>query len=221
MKFKHTGLPIELAQIEQINRPEGRLYQIEDKIYPSITTVLGYEKRNVIEKWRARVGDEVADAITNRAGYRGSMIHDAYHRYINNEPDYLSHASFDVKFMFGLVKPYLDANLSEIYCTEQRLYSHYLKVAGTVDLAGKYNGVNSVIDYKTTRNMKFKNQIGHYFAQAAGYCVMIEELTGICVPQIVIIMTSSSELNVFVEKRDNYIPKLQKAIKTYYDEVMT
>lgn len=49
--------------------------------YPSITTVLSVLSRDGIAAWRARVGDEEADAISNHAKERGTAMHDMLERW--------------------------------------------------------------------------------------------------------------------------------------------
>ena len=43
----------------------------------------------------------------------------------------------------------LDESITKVYCQEAPLYSKHLGVAGRVDCVGQWNGVDSIIDYKT------------------------------------------------------------------------
>ena len=73
--FQHIyhDLSVELVT-ENIN---GKRYYVTpsgDK-YPSITTVLSILSREGIKEWRARVGEEAANAISTKAARRGTNVH--------------------------------------------------------------------------------------------------------------------------------------------------
>ena len=140
--------------------------------------------------------------------------------YVNNELDktkFLPHE----KAMFYSIKKVLDESLGLVYAQECPLYSDYLGIAGRVDCVAEYNGKLSIIDYKTSGKLKKKEWIGNYFQQAAAYCVMFEERTGIPVDQIVIVVAVESESNaqIFVEKRDNYIGECMETMKIYKESL--
>ena len=108
--------------------------------------------------------------------------------------------------MFNAIKPHLD-RIDNISCLETWLYSDHLQVAGTVDCIAEYDGVRSVIDFKTSSKPKRKEYISNYFMQCSAYAVAFEERTGLPVSQIVIIMgvDEQTDASIFYEKRDNWI----------------
>jgi genome maintenance exonuclease 1 len=86
------------------------------------------------------------------------------------------------------------------------LYSDYLQVAGTVDCIAEFDGKMSVIDFKTSKRIKTRDDIRGYFMQTSAYAVMFEERTGIPVGKLVIIMSVDDEQPlIFTEKRDDWI----------------
>jgi ATP-dependent exoDNAse (exonuclease V) beta subunit len=109
----------------------------------------------------------------------------------------------------------LEENVDEVWGQELALYSDHLNMAGRVDLVGVWNGVPSIIDYKTSRRLKKKEYITGYFLQCTAYAIMIEERTGIPVPQIVIVIAGDEGEQVFIEKRDNWTKQLRDAINEY------
>ena len=114
------------------------------------------------------------------------------------------------------LKPVLDDNVGTIFGLEVPLYSNHLGVAGRCDCIAQYNGVPSIIDFKTSRYKKKKEKISNYFAQGAAYSIMWEERTGMVVPNIVIIMDVDHEKpSVFVEHRDNWTDLLHNTIDEY------
>jgi len=122
--------------------------------------------------------------------------------------------------MWGTVVPELH-NINNIRCLESGLYSDHLEVAGTVDCIAEYKGKLAVIDFKTSRKVKKREWISNYFMQCAAYSVAFEELTGIPVPKLVVIMgVDDNPVQVFEERRDDWIGefiKLRKEYKTLYN----
>ena len=99
------------------------------------------------------------------------------------------------------------------------LYSDYLGVAGRVDCVADWNGRLAVIDFKTSKKPKKKEWISSYFMQAAAYCVMWEERTGIPIDKTVIVVAvDGDEPQVFEEKRDNFIQPCIETIIRYKNE---
>ena len=82
----------------------------------------------------------------------------------------------------------------------------------------EYDGVLSVIDFKTSKRVKNKEDIDNYFAQCTAYAMMYEELIGKPVDQLVVIMAvENDEPLVFIEKTEDHINTLLEYI-TFYKE---
>lgn len=195
---------LEFPKLKRITSDNGsRVYETPSgKAYPSVTTVVGLLKKQVILEWRKRVGDEEANRISSTAARRGTRVHTFCEKYLLNEE--VDAGIFD-KDMWLRFKPLLD-DIDNIYALEQSLFSDHLEVAGTVDCIAEYKGKMSVIDFKTSKRIKSKNDIHDYFMQCSAYAVAFEEMTGIPVPQIVILMAVDDEDPiVFVEKRNSWI----------------
>ena len=189
-------------KLKRVEIDGTRFYETESGNYPSVTTITGQLGKEAIMAWRKRVGDEEANRVSSRASGRGTRIHQLCEDYITQgkaEP-----SMFDAE-MFNSIKHLLD-DIDNIHALESPLYSHHLKVAGTVDCIGEYKGKLSVIDFKTSSRAKLKEDISGYFMQVSAYAVAFEELTGIPVNRLVIIMAvDNDEPIVFEEKRDNWI----------------
>jgi hypothetical protein len=221
VKFKHVELPPSLEYdlpTETINGK--RHYRTpEGNAYPSITTCLSILSKQAIMEWRKRVGEEEANKISTQAARRGTNVHQMCEDYINNELDPKKFMPNE-RYMFNSIKPVIDENINNVYAQEVALYSDYLGVAGRVDCIAEWNGKLSVIDFKTSRKPKKKEQIGNYFQQASAYCVMWEERTGIPINQtVILIAVDDEEPQVFIERRDNYIYECAETIKMYKDSV--
>jgi len=200
--FNHIGC--ELPKLSRVTNEDGtRVYQTPTgNKYPSVTTVTGLLKKQSIIAWRKRVGEEEANRISSTAARRGTRIHSLAEKYLLNEsvnPD-----MFDIE-MWNKFKPILH-NINNIYALEQSLFSDHLEVAGTVDCIAEYNGKMSVIDFKTSKRIKQRDNIHDYFMQCSAYAVAFEEMTKIPVPQIVILIAVDEEDPlIFVEKRNTWI----------------
>ena len=139
-----------------------RFYQIDGKNYPSITTVLGVQKKEGLEKWRKAVGEEAAKWEMGRAARRGKATHTLVEQYLKGETP----AIRDVLplGLFRLMKPYLD-QIDNVQLSEEIMYSPKLTIAGQVDCIADYNGKLSVIDFKTANKERKEDWIENYFIQ--------------------------------------------------------
>jgi len=200
--FNHVQL--EFPKLKRVTADNGsRVYETPSgKAYPSVTTVTGLLKKQAIMEWRKRVGEEEANKISSKAASRGTRIHGLCEQYLLNKEVVPNMFDND---MWKNMKPHLH-NINNIYALEQPLYSDHLEVAGTVDCIGEYNGKMSVIDFKTSKRLKHRDDIHDYFMQCSAYAVAFEEMTKIPVPQLVILIAVDDEQPlVFVEKRNEWI----------------
>lgn len=235
-KFTHVGFgkkqDFTLPILEQINSNSGRRYKTPNgDLYPSITTVLGLGKEEKLKGWVERVGKEEAERIKFDAASRGTIIHALAEMYVNNEPrpswdderlhvkDY-NRDPYLIAKMWKQFRPLLD-DINSVHCQEARMFSNILRVAGTVDCIATYRGVLSIIDYKTSTNFKKKDWIPDYFMQATAYSMMYEEMTGIKIEdlRILIAVETTPEPIIYEEKRSNWILPLLEARKKYDEYV--
>jgi len=215
-EFIHETIDLGYDDLSADTQSTGRTYVTPDGTrYPSITTVLSILSEEAIAKWRARVGDEEANRVGQRASGRGTLVHSIVERYLKNEDttEFLPH----IRQSLENLRPILDKRVGTIYGLEVPLYSSHLGLAGRVDCVAEFDGVPSIIDFKTSRRVKKKEHISNYFAQMAGYAVMWEERTGIPITNIVVIMdVDDNEPLLFKEHRDNHIQLLLDT-KAEYD----
>lgn len=210
--------PKQLPDLQSETFPDGkRYYNLPDGTkVPSITTVLGAMKKDAIMQWRKRVGEAEANRISKKATGRGTNVHTLCERYLNNED--MGTMMPDALEMFYSLKPFLN-NINNIHYQEQALWSKQLGLAGRVDCIAEYNGVLSIIDFKTSRKIKTKAQIEDYFWQTTAYALMYEEMIGLPINNLVIIMAVEDEQPlVFQEKTEDHIEGLVKAIQFYNNQ---
>jgi genome maintenance exonuclease 1 len=187
--------------------------------YPSVTTVLGkmLDKSSLVE-WRKRVGDEEADRISQRAATRGTNIHNMCENYVRGYDVDVS-MPFN-KIMFNQIKKILDEHVDDIVGCELTLVSDELKIAGSCDLIGLYDGKLSIIDYKTSTKKKMKQWIESYFLQTALYSYMLWEMTGMMAQQCVVIIAidEEPEAQVFIVKPREYLEKAAALCRAYHNK---
>ena len=215
--FKHENVDLGYEDLVAETSSSGRKYAAPNGVrYPSVTTVLSILNEEFIQRWRARVGEEEANKVSHRASTRGTAVHECIEKYLDNDENYAEGYMPNIIDNFNAVKPVLDERIGTIYLQEAALYSQHLGLAGRVDCVGEFDGVLSIIDFKTSKKIKKKEWITNYFIQESAYAIMWEERTGTPIVNLVTIITvDNEEPQVFVEHRDNWVPKLLETINEY------
>ena len=215
----------ELPKLVRTNVGGKRHYETPNGSYPSVTTVLSIRNKEGIYAGRKRVGDEEANRITKRAVTRGTHFHSLLEQYFLGEIDDLDTFCATaltknpaVWYLFLEAVQVLEKKINNIYCIEDYLYSDEYKIAGAVDMIAEYDGVVSVIDFKTSNSDKKEEWIENYFIQGTAYAKMFTERTGIPCSQLVIfIVPDSGTPQIFTKSVDDYTPLLITAIKDFND----
>ena len=202
----------------------GRVYTTpEGNIYPSMTRVLGSMSTGFLEEWRAKVGEEQANLVSRVAAARGTQIHLLAEKYVMMDKvgyeQALAKTMPDLKVSWKTLAELIRKNITELYASEQRLWSDELRLAGTVDLICMYGGKRVVLDYKTSSKYKDISNIQSYFMQCAGYAKMWEELTGDKIEDIVILIVTeeTSSTHEYIGKVADYLPALYE-VRAEYDK---
>lgn len=207
-KFVHNFIHVEESPRVEIDGI--RHYQTPAGTFKSVTTILGEKlDKSGLLAWKERVGEEEAAKVSTQAARRGTAIHNLAEAYLMNDENWKKGAMPVNLDTFSRIRPILDLNVGSIYGIEIPLYSWRLKAAGTCDLLAGFRGINSIIDFKTSKRIKKEEDIEGYFLQATAYSMMAEELTDLKFPQIVIIMSVDNEESlVFVKQRDDYVDRV-------------
>jgi ATP-dependent exoDNAse (exonuclease V) beta subunit len=211
VKKQFTHIPHTFASIESVeDEINGRRYLCEGVHYPSVTTVTGWEKRIFFAQWRKN-----NQAESKRVIKRGTNLHSIIERYLLNQDLKSKEIMPDVLDLFLQTKPILD-QIDNIHAIEAPLFSRNLKLAGRIDCIAEFNGKLSVIDFKGSTRLKTEEHIENYFTQTTAYAIMWQELFGIPITNICIIITcETGEVQVFERNPVNYVRKLKKAIDTF------
>jgi len=214
-KFNFIDLDKSKLPVTKGKKVDGfRFYDIDGKAYPSITTVLGIQKKKQLQDWRDKIGENVANWEMGRAARRGKATHLLIEQYIKGLTP--SERGVLPLGLFRLIKPYVD-QIDNIHCLETIMYSKKLTIAGQVDCIAEYNGKLSVIDFKTANKERQESWIENYFMQTSAYAQMYEELFGKEIEQIVILLASEDgSVQNFVKEKKDYMDPLKKSINDFY-----
>jgi hypothetical protein len=217
---------INLPEITAKTADGVRLYETpEGNFYPSITTVLSVRNKGGLQAWRKRVGEDVANYIARTAATRGIAVHNMCEDWLNNVPynwpqDWTKHTKNFLPYMlFKQLAEKSLLNIDNIYSQECGLYSDKYRVAGRVDCIAEYNGVLSIIDFKTSSKERTDEWNESYYIQASAYAEMFEERTGIEINQIVIlVVTADGAVQEFVKEKTEYLPLLSETISLWEEK---
>lgn len=207
--FKHSFVPEITLTEEYIGGKRYYVLPDGDK-FRSVTTVISdkSDKTHLIE-WKKRVGEEEAKKITTQAARRGTAVHSIAERYVLNEEDYIRDAMPSGLDSFNSLKELLDKHVDNILGIELPLCSRVLNTAGRTDLIAEFDGVPSVVDYKTSRKTKREDWIENYFIQSTCYGLMFEWIYKIKIPQIAIMIAVDNEPpQLFVKNKCDYIDRV-------------
>lgn len=226
MNFNHVKLNSLDFDLKATTTENGRRYATPDgKMYPSITTVLGFNKdKKKLFEWRKRVGEEEANRITKKSAGRGTKLHSVCESYLLNEMNDMKISTMmpDIKDFFMQLKPYIDECVGDVYGLEQSLYSHRLRIAGRTDCIAEWEGKLSIIDYKNSIREKKEDFIQDYFIQCTGYAEMFTEITGRPIDQIVVaIANEEGKPQIFKREKSKYVAELQRYVGKYWINELT
>ena len=215
--FTHLEDTFEIVDLNAVTQEDGsRFYETPKGIrYPSVTTVVGHAKREFFKEWREKNAEE-----SKRILAKGTKVHQFVEDYLNNKKvEGTEH--YRALEQFDALKPLLH-NIDNIYMQEAALWSDALMLAGRVDCIGEYKGIPSVIDFKTSKRLKSKDQIEDYFCQTTAYAIMWQERTGIPINQIVVLITTNNgEIQEYTENPLRFVGLLKEKIDLYFDELIT
>lgn len=221
--FNHVS--IEIPELTTKTIEKKRFYVTPDGYMPSITTVLSVRNKEGLMEWRKRVGNEVANYVARTAAARGTKVHHMCEDYLNNMA-----SDFPKKFdehkknflpfcLFKQLQNKVLCNIDNIYAQECGLYSTKYRVAGRVDCIAEYNGVLSIIDFKTSTKERNDDWNENYYIQGSAYAEMFEERTGIEIEQVVILcVTEDGTVQEFIKSKFDYLEALTETVTHWSEE---
>ena len=215
--FNHLN-KLDIIDLKSETVHNKRWYTLPDgSKVPSVTTILGQKEKPKLLEWRNSLGSKKADKETQRCADRGTAIHLIAENYLKNNENHSKGQKTEYVRLFNQLKLRLN-KIDNIIAQEIALYSKRFKIAGRCDCIAEYEGVLSIIDFKTSNNNKDLEMIEDYFLQATAYALMCYEQYDLAVEDIVILIAVEKGMVplVFKAKIDNYIKPLIERINMYY-----
>ena len=183
--------------IKRVTLPTGRVYDINDEKLPSVTTILSAtkseESKAKLAAWRQREGEKKADQIRDDAAARGTIMHRILEGYVKGEGhmDLTSLGQEAGTMAQNIIDKGHFRPLEEVWGLEMPLWYPGL-YAGASDVAGIYEGRESIIDFKQSNKYKKREWIGDYFVQCVAYAMAHNELYGTNIQTGVILISEKN-----------------------------
>lgn len=204
--------------LERITQPSGiRHYKCPqtENMLPSVTTILDATMdKSFLKEWKEFVGEKKANNIIKEATDLGSLVHEHIEKFIIGEerPKGNNLIRIQSKKMSDQIIDNGLKDVNEVWGQETALYYPGL-YAGTTDLVGIYKGKEAIMDHKTAKKIRSKDQITGYFYQIGAYTLAHNHLYGTNIKTGVIFMVDR-ECNY----KDFYIDEI--AMEKYQKEFL-
>ena len=166
-KFNYIKVPRKTTK-------EKRTYDAEGEDLPSVTTILSATKdaeaAAKLAAWRQREGEKKADQIRDDAAARGTIMHRILEGHIKGagHMDLTDLGQEAGTMAQNIIDKGHFSPLEEVWGLEMPLWYPGL-YAGASDVAGVYEGRESIIDFKQSNKYKKREWIDDYFIQCAAY----------------------------------------------------
>lgn len=218
--------PYPYQEIKRKNVNGKRLYETESGALPSVTTILdktkSEEKKQILNDWKKRVGEEKAQQIVTEAANVGTIMHGILEHWVKNETHNLGNNFIhqQAKRMAQTVIDNVEPHLNEVWGSEVNLYYPGL-YAGTTDLLGVWKGNPTILDFKQTNKPKKREWIEDYFLQLTAYGMAHNELYNTNITSGAIFMCSREcEFQLFEiteHEWEKYSLLWTKRVEKYYN----
>ncbi len=204
----------------------SRHYDVNQEKLPSVTTILAAtqseEKRESLKAWQERVGKENSLRIRDQAAERGTAMHAYLEDYLNGKERVdLTPLGQEARPMAQQIIDKGLNNLEEIWGSEVTVFYPGL-YAGAADVAGIYQGVESICDFKQSNKLKQRAWITDYFIQLGAYAMAHNHIYNTKITQGVILLCTKDGFfqqfivngSAFVSYQHDFLRKVDQ----YYKE---
>lgn len=174
---KNTLTPVQINIIEF----DERFYQYKDRFAPSVTYLLDcvYPTPYGLINWIGDVGNRRAEEIRDEAGADGSFVHQSIEKLLKGEKisstditdKFKPKRSLKIKRCLQAFIDWYNEHTPTTISTEKIVWEDKMLYAGTMDYHCKINGVEWIIDFKTSNAIsdKMRAQLSAYnYAETKG-----------------------------------------------------
>ena len=215
---------IKTSHIPKLHMTSNHVYSRTDgRKYASVTTMLRVTKpkedRDNLAAWRASMTPKVADYIVREASAIGTLTHLLCEQYLDDFKSPILNGPLKHMLIasahFRALRKYLD-RISAVQGTEIRLCSDAMELAGTADCVALFDGIPSIVDFKTKRSPQMIEWMEDYCVQCTAYAAMWEELTGQHIQQVVILVSvENGTTEIYKARTEDYTQMLAERLKDY------
>lgn len=195
--------------ITQLNTPNGRFYEVNGELFPSVTTIIKatrtLEDCNRLRKWQHKIdkihGTDTAKYESSSAKDRGNTIHKAIADSLLGLYDAQTPIAPELKSYWNSVNPIVKAIKSPC-AVEHIVYHDTLKYAGTLDLIADWQGKRTIIDWKTSSRIKKLSWMSEAILQVVAYKGAYESMQDQRIEQALVVVISPKQSQLFVIDQD-------------------
>lgn len=218
IKFDLSNLLEESVIVQHNSETDGRHYSTPTGgYYPSVTSIVGILNEKHINAWINRVGEEEATRVKKEASEHGTRWHDLMEKSLREG---LQTIPFGKEFfaVYPMIVNEVYPKISNIRAIEHRMWSDTVACAGTVDLIADYDGVLSIIDWKTASHEKKPSDVMSYWMQTAAYAIMLKERHGLEAEQLVLVINEYDQsYSVYTQPSKYWIRQFER-LREFYRE---
>ena len=209
-----------------------RHYNVANQLLPSCTSILELTKsqreKDSLANWVAKVGKQESIRISNEAASRGSEMHSAIEKFLlarDNLSLFEEYQKRNKPQMMAdlIIQEALKPKLNEIYGVEVCVYYPGAKgFSGQCDLAGVFDGIPSIIDFKSKSSIMKESydSLQTYFTQLGGYSLAHNTVYNSNITQgVILLATTDLVFQIFRirdEKLIEYQNKFLERVEQYY-----
>ena len=148
-------------EYEVIKQNNFRYYKIQNRLVPSVTSILRLSRYNQRDTFSSKQADSLEI---------GNLMHSYLDKYVKREK-IITQENNNSKIAMQLCKSMIENTfpiIDKFVASEATIHEDY-NYAGRLDLLAEINGKLTVIDYKSSYRKKSSFQIDEHFQQLAAY----------------------------------------------------
>lgn len=220
------------TEFPNIDSPNGRYYKTPSGNFASITTILSKTAyKPALIAWKEKLGEQEAQKILERAGARGTILHDTIEKFLTEfpKPTISDARQFVNRNTFLEIESYLQVMIKEMMkqliankyqsiAQEFVVWDSELQIAGRCDNLGYWNGQLLIVDFKTSIKEKPIQYIKDYFIQATFYCKAHNMLfpNNIVNNYVIIVVNEKGTSQIFTGALNKYLPDLRHRVRMFH-----
>lgn len=213
-------------EIERVTLESGKRYYVCPDTglqLSSVTTILSATSDKDFSAWEARVGKKKADQERKYGTDLGSLVHTHMECHLLNEarPTGNNMIRMEATRMADAMITGCLPGVEEIWGIETILYMPGL-FAGTTDIVGIYKGKQAIMDFKTAKKIRKREDLIDYRDQLSAYAISHNDKYGTDINTGVVLMVSRElkcETFVYdVDEMKEGSESFLKRVETYYEK---